>query len=83
MCSFGRHISNTLGIVRMFNGAENVLVIKNVFVTVVVKCVVVGVIPAACNTKSVHSCFSSDRINLSPFTKDFRGEEHYEYKLIF
>ena len=31
----------------------------------------------------VHSCFSSDRINLSPFTKDFRGEEHYEYQLIF
>ena len=24
-----------------------------------------------------HSGFSSPRINLSPFTKDFRGEEHY------
>ncbi len=32
---------------------------------------------------SLHSCFTSDRINLSPFTKDFRGEEHNEYKLIF
>ena len=26
-----------------------------------------------------HSCFSSDRINLSPFTKDFRGEEQQEF----
>ena len=25
--------------------------------------------------KSVHSCSSSKRINLSPFTKDFRGGE--------
>ena len=26
---------------------------------------------------ALHSGFSSPRINLSPFTKDFRGEEHY------
>ncbi len=31
----------------------------------------------------LNSCFISDRINLSPFTKDFRGEEHIEYKQIF
>ena len=30
-----------------------------------------------------HSDFSSDRINLSPFTKDFRGEDHKEFYLIF
>ena len=27
--------------------------------------------------KNVNSGFSSPRINLSPFTKDFRGEEQY------
>ena len=26
-----------------------------------------------------HSGFSSDRINLSPFTKDFRGVDLFEY----
>ncbi len=31
----------------------------------------------------LHSCFSSYRINLSPFTKDVRGEGHNEYKHIF
>lgn len=30
-----------------------------------------------------HSGFSSDRINLSPFTKNFREEEQYEYQQIF
>ena len=31
-----------------------------------------------CDPPTRHSCFSSDRINLSPFTKDFRGEEQQE-----
>ena len=33
--------------------------------------------------QSENSCFSSDRINLSPFTKDFRGEEQQEITSIF
>ncbi len=51
--------------------------------TVLVKCVPVTEVRTAAFTKLVHSCFSSYRINLSPFTKDFRGKEHNEYKLIF
>jgi len=30
----------------------------------------------------VNSGFSSPRINLSPFTKDFRGEEQYNESII-
>jgi len=48
-----------------------------------VKCVPYTPVRAGAVRKLVHSCFSSDRINLSPFTKDFRGEEHNEYNLIF
>ncbi len=58
-------------------------ILMKVCLTVVTQRVAVGLSPPGFNTQTVHSCFTSDRINLSPFTKDFRGEEHYEYKVIF
>ncbi len=48
---------------------------------VLVKCVAVAEVRVAF-LKLVHSCFSSYRITLSPFTKDFCEEEHNEYKKI-
>jgi len=48
-----------------------------------VKCVPHTRVRAGAVRKVVNSCFSSDRINLSPFTKDFRGEEHNENNIIF
>ncbi len=48
---------------------------------VLVKCVAVAEVRVAF-LKLVHSCFSSYRINISAFTKDFREEEHNEYKKI-
>ncbi len=54
-----------------------------VCLTVVQQRVSVSVASPGFYSSSIHSCFTSDRINLSPFTKDFRGEEHYEYKVIF
>ena len=35
------------------------------------------------HTVDVNSGFSSERTNLSPFTKDFRGEEHSKSVSLF
>ncbi len=49
---------------------------------VLVKCVAVAEVRTVAFLKLVHSCFSSYCINISAFTKDFREEEHNEYKKI-